>query len=227
MILLCLLLVACGRGGEQTAEEPADTSTVVPPPPPLSNNQALDVLMALSAAGVEAAAGGPGQIATPDVRRYLGVVRADHTALQAELKAIADSLQLSPEPHEAGDRVRTAARDARSAIDQQGYGTADAVALEQQVRLHSLFLAMLDSAVLRGSRQQLLAQYATAVRPMVSAHLQRAEQLERLLQSQPPTAPPTGASGTPTAAAIDTPPRPRPASIDTGRRPRPDTVPQR
>jgi len=224
--LLCLVLAACGGAGEQVEEQVvADTSTAPPQPAPLSDAQALDVLQALSAAGEEAARDSLELISAPEARRYLNVVRADHQALRAELRVIADSLQLSPEPHEAGDRIRAAAQDARTLLGQQSYGAADTVALEQQVRLHSLFLAALDSAVTRGVRQELLAQYATAVRPTVRAHLLRAEQLERLLREQA-LARSTARAARPSAAALDTPPRPRPAAIETGRRVRQDTVPR-
>jgi predicted outer membrane protein len=220
-----LLLAGCNRNGEQVNEESAeDTTSLAPPPAPLSDNQALDVLMALSSAGVEAASAPVEQITTAEVRRYLGVVRADHTALQAELKVIADSLKLVPQTHEAGDRVRTAARDARAEVAQQGTGPADVAALAQQVRFHGVLLEVLDSAVLRGPRQPLLAQYAAAVRPTVSAHLQRAQQLERLLASRPPVTP---VRSRPRAAPIDTPPRPRPAALELGRRPRPDSTTRR
>jgi predicted outer membrane protein len=224
LVLLCLLLAACNRDEEQPAEQLAEDTAALPPPPaPLSDNQALDVLMAMSSAGVEAASAPTEQITTAEVRRYLGVVRADHTALQAELKVIADSLQLVPETHAAGDRVRAAARDGLAVVGQQT-GPADVAALEQQVRLHRLLLGVLDSAVLRGPRQPLLAQYAGAVRPTVSAHLQRGEQLARLLASRPPVSP---VRSRPTPAPMDTPPRPRPAAIETGRRPRPDSTTRR
>lgn len=220
--LLCLGLVACRRGGEEQVQRPApDTTAAAPEAPPLSDNQALDVLMAMSAAGADAAANVPETIAASEVRRYLGVVRADHQALQAELKLIADSLQLAPEPHPTGEHLRAAAQDARMVLGQQAYGAADQAALQQEIKLNTLFLGALDSAVLRGPRQQLLAQYAKAVRPTVSAHLQRAEQLERLLRERPPAARPVEARPAP----IDTPPRPRPAAIELGRKIPPDTVP--
>lgn len=224
LLLALLLLTACGRGGEEPGgqNEEMDTSSVAPPPAPLTDNQALDVLLALSSAGVEAASIMPEQIGTPEVRRYLGVVRADHTALEAELKLLADTLQLVAEQHEAGDRVRAAAREAQAGANQQSPGQADGVALAQHVRFHTVVLGVLDSAVLRGPRQPLLAQYAAAVRPTVSAHLQRARQLQRLLAAQS-TAPARSRDVTPTAAPIDTPPRPRPPAVVTGR-PRPDTT---
>ena len=223
--LLCLALAACGRGGQEVADRTApDTLTTVPEEPPLSDSQALDVLMAMSAAGVRAADSVPEAVATPEVRRYLNVVRADHQALLAELKVIADSLQLAPEPNPAGEQLRAAAQDARLLLAQQAYGAADAATLQQQVRLNALFLGVLDSSVMRGARQRLLAQYATAVRPTISAHLQRAEQLERLLAERPT---PVRSATRPRTTPIDTPPRPRPAALELGRRPPPDTVPAR
>jgi hypothetical protein len=225
--LLCIAVAACGREEQQPAMEQitADTTPVAAQPPPLSDSQALAVLMALSAAGSAAATDTLELIVIPEVRRYLRVVRADHTALQAELQVIADSLQLAPEPHEAAERLRAAAAEARATLDQQSSGSAAAVALEQQIRLNTLFLGALDSAVMRGSRQELLAQYATAVRPTVSAHLQRAQQLEQLLRTQQLAVRPTRVI--PARAALDTPPRPRPAAVVTGVRPRPDTLSRR
>ncbi|NJD09680.1 MAG: hypothetical protein FIB01_04265 [Gemmatimonadetes bacterium] len=224
-ILLGLVLAgACGRGGKEAADRPgADSAAAAPEEPQLSDNQALDVLMAMSGAGAEVAGNIPATVAAPEVRRYLNVVRADHVALQEELRLIADSLQLAPEPHPTGERMRAAAQDAQLVLGQQAYGAADLTALQQESKLNTLFLGALDSAVLRGPRQELLARYAKAVRPTISAHLQRAVQLETMLRERPTS--PRAAAVRP--APLDTPPRPRPAAIDVGRRTPPDTVPSR
>ena len=222
LTLLCAVLAACGRGRDAPPEQAVPDTTTSPAEAPLSDNQALDVLLALSNAGARAADSVPASVWTSEVRRYLGVVRTDHQALQAELQAITDSLQLAPEPHAAAERLSSAAQDSRMALSQQVEGSSDLAALQQQVKLHTMFLGTLDSAVLRGARQELLARYAKAVRPLVAAHLQRAEQLARLLRDRPPV---PRAAARPAAPVIDTPPRPRPAALELGRRQPPDTVP--
>jgi len=202
LILLCLLLMACDRDRQEApAVEPADTVVAAPVMEPLSDNEALDVLMALSTVAAGAAGTAPELVATPELRRYLNVVRADHQALAAELRIIADSLDLTPEAHATADRIRTIA----TPVDVPAEGEADATVMEQQITLQRLFLEALDSAVLRGPRNELLLQYATAMRPTVSAHLQRAEQLERLLRDRARAA--------------------RAAAAETGGAAQPDTLP--
>jgi predicted outer membrane protein len=193
---------------------------------PLSDNQALDVLLAVNATGASAAAA-PELVSVPELRRYLNVVRSDHQALAAELRIIADSLELSPEPHPVGDRIRTVA----SPIAVPADGSSDEAVLRQQVALHRAFLGALDSAVLRGQRTELLAQFAAAMRPTVSAHLLRAEQLERLLrQREPVVRPQPGSTGSGARPAPGTSPAtvvPRPSVPETANAVRPDTLPDR
>lgn len=216
--VLLLGLAACGGNGEVSQEQaPADTAAVTPRQAPVSDNQALDVLSEISAAGSGAARAALTSATNPEVRRYLSVVLADHEALQRELAAIADSLQLPPEPSPVAQRLRSAAQDAAAQLMQPG--TADeAGVLRQQVRLHTMFLGALDSTVLRTTRQQLVAQYATAMRPTVAAHLERAKQLERMFAEEPAA----GTSASRATVSADTATRPRPANV----RERPDTVPQ-
>jgi predicted outer membrane protein len=234
LALLCGVLLAACRGADDEATPPgAGTADEVAPanrPEPLSDGAAVDVLMALSATGAGAAATGLEQVSTPEVRRYLSVVRADHQALTRELGIIVDTLDITPEPTPAAERLRAAAP---APVPLPGDSSApraggDAAVLEQQLALHRLFLAALDSAVLPGPRDTLVARYATALRPTVSAHLQRGEQLERLLRDR------QAASGPP-RPAVATAPVPTPTGepaepatgepADAGRPTVPDTVP--
>lgn len=223
-LLACLLLAGCSRGEEATTpQQRADTVPAAPRVAALSDAEALDVLMALSTAGAETAGSATPLIAAPEARRYLSVVVADHLAAQAELQAIADSLQLSPGPHPAAIRLRTAAQESTAELAQLTYGGADLTLLQRQLQMHTLFLSVLDSAVLSEPRVELLAQYAQAFRPTVAAHRLRAEQLAQLLRERPVA-----------RRAATSPPRPPPPGDtlrprlaiprDTGLRAPPDTT---
>jgi putative membrane protein len=212
-LLLCL--AACGGDDDEPGEAAPRTQPVVQRPriEPLSDGEALAVLSALSASAAEAARAPAELVASPELRRLVNVVRADHTALEAELAEIADSLQITPADHQAAGRIRAAAQQAVTESAQLEWGSADAAVLRQQLNLNRILLAVLDSTVLPGMQASLLQQYAAAVRPAVAAHLQRAEQLEVLLRERAAVAPKPQPV---TPAPVDTV-APAPVQPDTGR----------
>lgn len=223
LVLLCAVLAGCGGDDDAEVDEGARTQPVEAAPriEPLTDAQAVGVLSAMSTAAVEAARTPAPLIARPELRRLVDVVRADHQALQAELKAISDSLQVTPVEHAAAARVRSAGQAAMLDTAQAEYGTADETVLQQQIELLTTLLSVMDSVVLPGLQQQtLVTQYARASRPTLAAHLQRARQLELLLREPVRTAEPAPASvprpqGTAPPARIDTT-VPPPAPPDTG-----------
>lgn len=214
-MVLLLSLAACGGEEEGPGEAEPQTQVVAERPriEPLSEGEALAVLAALSGGAVEAARAPAELVVSPELRRLVNVVRADHAALDAELAEIADSLQITPAEHQAASRIRAATQQAVTESAQLEWGSADAAVLRQQLNLNRLLLAVLDSTVLPGMQASLLQQYAAAVRPAVQAHLQRAEQLEILLRSRAAAAPPPRPV---TPAPADTV-TPAAAPPDTGR----------
>lgn len=226
LVLLCAVLAGCGGDDEAEVDASAQSQPVEAAPriEPLTDAQAVGVLTAISTVAADAAQAPAPLIATPELRRLLEVVRADHQALQAELKAISDSLKITPAEHEAAMRVRSAAQAAVLDTAQTEYGAADETVLQQQIELLTTLLTVMDSVVLPGLQQQtLVTQYARASRPTLAAHLQRARQLELLLRepvrtAAPPATTPRPQVVTPPARVDTTVPPPAPPDTGAARR---------
>lgn len=230
LVLLCAV-VGCGGGedGElDDADADAETVEAAPQVQPLATPEAVGVLSVMSQGAAQAAAAALPMVSTGELRRLLTVVRSDHQALQAELEAIRDSLQVTALDHPAAMRVRAAAQAAVAQLAGtvegavEGVGADEAV-LQRQIQLHSTLLAVLDSTVLPGIEPSLVAEYARAMRPAVAAHLQRAHQIETLLRQRPVQAPATATPAVPSQPTQPEETRPEPAVMDTTPAP-PDTT---
>lgn len=237
--LLGAALLACGGVGD------ADEEQAAPPVPErqvvvLAEGEALAILDAVHQGAGAYARAAQDSVNHPELRRLLRVIRVDHEALRAELQAIADSLRITPALHPAAQEVQSAAQDAVRAL--AAAGRVDETVLRSEIELQETILTVLDSTLLPGTRQPLLAQYAAAARPTLGAHLQRARQIEVLLQeraaelarrpapgltpSRPatPATQPSGEAGAPTPRP--TPPAPAQPRPDTSAPPpaQPDTT---
>lgn len=223
VVLLCAV-AGCGGGDDgEVEDEGAQTETVqaAAPVEPLTTPAAVGVLNVMSVGAAQAAAAALPSVTTGELRRLLAVVRSDHEALQKELAAISDSLQVAAVDHPAAMRVRAASQEAVSQLAGAAEGAgADQAVLQRQIQLHTTLLAVLDSTVLPGLEPSLVAEYARAMRPAVAAHLQRAHQIEVLLRQRPAPTTPTAATPTqttpaPSQGAPAPTARPEPAVIDT------------
>jgi predicted outer membrane protein len=172
------------RDGTGVEARPAPTQRVVA----LSDAEAVGILDALHAGAAEYSTTARDSVSDPELRRLLAVMRADHRALSEELRAIADSLKVAPAAHPVADRVRVAIQDATAALSGAAGGSTDAAILQREIELQEVLLNVLDSTVVPGTRQPLLAQFVAAGRPTLGAHLQRARQLESGIRERAATA---------------------------------------
>jgi predicted outer membrane protein len=224
-VVLGTLLGACG-GDER---EPAEDGVPAPAAPrvvELTPGEAVAVLNALHGGAAQYAETALDSVSDAELRRLLRVVSADHEALLAEVGAIADSLGVTADTHPAAERVRGAAEDATAALSSTAGGSTDVAVLQRQIEYQTLLLAVLDSTVVPGTREPLLARFLAAARPTLSAHLQRAHQIETEVQERVAAA---AAQPAPTAAPEVEPaqPQPEPAAEpapDTASPPAPDTT---
>lgn len=239
--LLAAALLGCGNGGRDDGE-PVPQAPAVPERRVLSlaDGETLAILDALHEGAAGYAAVAVDSVMDAELRRLLRVMRTDHQALRAELGAIADSLGLQPDVHQVADQVRRTAQDATDAVSGAAGGGSDGSVLQRQIEFQESLLGVLDSTVIPGTRQPLLAQFIAAARPTLGAHLQRAHQIEALLRERAAAAPvptavarpatPAPAEPEPTATPTREPeptrePVPRPAEPDTQPAPAdPDTT---
>lgn len=223
-VVLGALLGACG-GDEGEAVEDRAPAPAAPRIVPLTPGEAVAVLSALHGGAAQYARTALDSVSDAELRRLLQVVRADHEALLAELGAIADSLKVSAGTHPAAERVRSAAEDATAALSSAAGGSTDVAVLQRQIEYQTLMLGVLDSTVVPGTREPLLARFLSAARPTLSAHLQRAHQIEAGVQERVAAAAAQPAAAAPQGEPAQ--PQPEPAAEpapDTMSPPAPDTT---
>ena len=105
----------------------------------------------------------------------------DHTLLNARAADIAlrNGIKVKDDATSLAFRDRSAAR--RDVLRELTGSRFDFAYTENEMQYHTELLAVLDGAVIPGSRNAELKQFVAALRPAVKAHLAHAEQVRATL----------------------------------------------
>ncbi len=232
--MLALIVCLAGCRGDDETDTPTTGEPAAPTTARLTEPQVIGALLAATEALVVADSAALGVVTAPSVYRYADVLRVDHRAIGAEIKAVADTMKVAGERSPLSERLAATAGELRTAL---GDTTADRSAgfVSGQIAMQRALIGAMDSMMIPSATTPALRQVLQDLRPAMVAHLQRAEQLKQILATAAAAPRPTAARISPDSARapgdttgtvpVPVPVRP-PVRPDTVRVP-PDTIPRR
>jgi putative membrane protein len=179
--VLIVTAIAAGCGGKDEGDEPApQPGSGAPTFQKLTEAQVVGAVLAATDALHSADSAALPVVTSPGVWRFADVLRVDHRAIGREIRAVADTMRVAGVTSPLSERLRTSAVSIATALnDTAADRSAEFVA--GQIGAQRALIGAMDSILIPSSTTPALRQVLQDLRPLMVAHLQRGEQLQKLL----------------------------------------------
>lgn len=197
LFLLAPALAACGGGDEPATNgavvETADTGAMgtMPAGDTMGMSGGAGAMTDANVAAVLSVADSgeirPSQLAVnqaqnAQVREYAQMMVRDHGMLEDSLRALAQRLNVTPQPNQLSQQMRTQADSAVQALQGQSGAAFDQAYMQWMVQSHQATLNALDQQLIPAVQNpEMRTAVQQRVRPAVEQHLQRAQQIQSSL----------------------------------------------
>lgn len=198
--VLGLGVAVCGpSGGQRTAGTTSDTTGMaggaVPPAaeapgmvppggmaPALSAPQITEILSSSDSAEILPSKLAVDKAQNPAVKAYAQRMIKDHGMLEDSLHAMAKRQNISPAPSPLSNQLHSQTQTTMQRLQGLSGAEFDQAYMQAMVQSHQEALNMIDNQLLPATQDpQLQMALSQKVRPIVSSHLQEAQQIQRSL----------------------------------------------
>ncbi|HEX2191453.1 MAG TPA: DUF4142 domain-containing protein [Longimicrobiaceae bacterium] len=196
LAMLPLALAACGAqeevGDQSGVMVTADTMAAATMPPmdtmaaagtgALSDAQVAAVLSVADSGEIRPSQTAQQQAQNAQVQEYAQMMVRDHGILEDSLRALAQRLNVTPQPSPLSQQLRTQADSAMQALGGQSGAAFDQAYMQWMVQSHQATLNALDQQLIPAIQNpEMRTMVQQRVRPAVEQHLQRAQQIQSSL----------------------------------------------
>ncbi|MEO5511827.1 MAG: DUF4142 domain-containing protein [Longimicrobiales bacterium] len=179
LLLLTALAAACG-GKDDDGEPVVDTGAGAPAFQKLTEDQVIGAVLAAADALHSADSAALPIVTAPGVWRFADVMRVDHRAIGREIRAVADTIRVTGVSSPLSERLGAAAMAVATALNDTT-ANRSAAFVAGQIGAQRELIGAMDSILIPSATTPALRQVLQDLRPLMVAHLQRAEQLQKLL----------------------------------------------
>jgi putative membrane protein len=184
--VVALVVTACGKKEANVADSTAAMDTTppaaaTPASPTLSDAQIAHI--AVTANSVDSASGAIAKAKAKNagVKEFAQMMVTDHGAINKKASELARKLSLTPEDNDTSRQLQRDADQARTSWNDKTGADFDRAYIDWEVQAHQSVLDQLDQTLIPGAQNAELKALLQSVRPTVSAHLERAKQLQTTL----------------------------------------------
>ena len=181
-VVALLTLSACAREDAT----PMDTSSAVAPvpapaaPAAAAVNDAQIAHIVVTANAIDSSFGvlAGEKAASQAVKDFAQTMVTDHGGVNKQAVALAQRLNVTPEPNETSAQLQQAADAARGSMEALSGAAFDSAYIAREVSYHQAVLDALDNTLIPGAQNADLKKLLQDTRPAFVAHLDRAKQVQ-------------------------------------------------
>jgi putative membrane protein len=113
-----------------------------------------------------------------DVKAFAKQMITDHSSTNDKAVALAKKLDLKPEDNDASKGIKASQDSVRDVLKKMSGAAFNKAYIDNEVTYHEKVLDTIDNALIPNAQNAELKQLITDVRPVVSAHLDHAKQIQ-------------------------------------------------
>lgn len=182
--ILTVALASCAKQGSETqtsTSSPSPAESTATPAPTLSDANIAAIVVAANTADIDNGKQGQTRARDAQVKAFARQMINDHGASNQQASALATKLGLTPEDNATSTGIRTQQDSIRAAIKGLSGSAFDKAYVDNEVAYHQTVLHTIDQALIPDAQSAELKQLLTNTRPIISAHLDHAKQLQAKL----------------------------------------------
>lgn len=179
----------------------ADTTAAKPAEKPLTDAEIVAVTSTANNGEIDMANLATKSATNPDVKNFAAMMITQHKDMESKGKALAAKAKITPADSDASNALKSDVQSTISSLKTQKGKDFDKAYMESQVKAHRDVLNMFDNKLLPNAQNSDLKTLLTDGRSHVAAHLAKAEEIQKKLDSSASTG--TGAK----PAGTTTPPK--------------------
>jgi putative membrane protein len=184
--ILSVALASCAKQGSESQTStstppPAESTATAAPAPTLSDANIAAIVVAANTADIDNGKQGQTRARSADVKAFARQMINDHSASNQQASALATKLGLTPEDNATSTGIRTQQDSIRTAIKSLSGSAFDKAYVDNEVAYHETVLNAIDQALIPNAQNAELKQLLTNTRPIISAHLDHAKQIQAKL----------------------------------------------
>lgn len=176
-----VLVSSCGKTGTES-----ETSSTTPPPaestataaPALTDANIAAIVVAANTADIDNGQEAQTRARDAAVKAFARQMVNDHGASNKQASALAAKLGLTPEDDATSTGIKSQQDSVRSALKQLSGAAFDKAYVDNEVSYHETVLNAIDQTLIPNAQNAELKQLLTDTRPIISAHLDHAKQLQ-------------------------------------------------
>jgi putative membrane protein len=151
--------------------------------PALTDPQIAHAAVTANAVDVEVAKLATAESKNPAVRNFAQMMITDHTAVIGKATDLAKKLGVTPADNAVSRSLWSGAKEAEAGLEKTKGAAFDRAYMDREVAYHQAVLQALDSTLIPGASNAELKSLLQAVRPAITAHLERAKSIRATLGS--------------------------------------------
>ncbi len=183
--ILTVALASCSKQGSESqtssSTPPPAESTATAPAPTLSDANIAAIVVAANTADIDNGKQGQMRARSAEVKAFARQMINDHGASNQQASALATKLSLTPEDNATSTGIKSQQDSIRTAIKGLSGSAFDKAYVDNEVAYHETVLNAIDQALIPNAQNAELKQLLTNTRPITSAHLGHAKQLQAKL----------------------------------------------
>jgi len=184
--ILTVALASCSKQGSESqtsssSAPPAESTATAAPAPTLSDANIAAIVVAANTADIDNGKQGQTRAKNAEVKAFARQMINDHGASNQQASALATKLGLTPEDNATSTGIRTQQDSIRTAIKGLSGAAFDKAYVDNEVTYHETVLNAIDQALIPNAQNAELKQLLTNTRPIISAHLDHAKQIQAKL----------------------------------------------
>ncbi|MGH7463019.1 MAG: DUF4142 domain-containing protein [Longimicrobiales bacterium] len=184
-ILVVLLLAGCSGGGDAANQPVSDSAVVAPAPmpaaPAIADADIAHIVVTANTIDIEAAEQARTKSQNADVKKFAETMIKDHTGVNQQATALAQSLSLTPADNATSQTLKTEADAAKAELAAKSGADFDRAYIAREVAYHQAVLDALDQTLITNAQNAQLKALLEQSRPAFAAHLQMAKDLQTRL----------------------------------------------
>ena len=180
-----IILTACAKAEDETADTVQDTTTAVAPAPAPAaaptDPEIAHIAVTANTIDVEAGQLAKQKSTNKEVTAFADRMITDHTAVNKQATDLATKLGVTPADNATSQSLLSGAAQAKTDLSSKSGADFDRAYIAHEVTYHQQVLDALDQTLIPNTQNAELKALLEQVRPAVAAHLEMAKQLQTKL----------------------------------------------